>query len=346
VSRRLGMLAAPGTFGAALVAALLLTAACTAAPPVTAPAADLDLPARIAATAAESRPFVTGVVAGGGALSTQIDPPLVRVEFLIGATPDDIRPTVEAYAARGSRVLLLAGFPGTVPTLEEARNLGTWARAFGPASGAPLPVTAIEFGNETSYSDQYGDGPGDASYTARAVAYARMTAVAADAVRAADPGVGLLAQADDAGTKSPVWLTTVLSTEPGLDDRVVGWTLHPYGPTYDDRLARTRSLLTAHGARKPLWITEWGLASDGGRCLDDNFGWDPCMTEADAAATLLTVAADLPRYDVAAFLIYQARDQRPSGAETGRDRYFGILTNTGAPKGLYTRAATALWNRP
>ena len=33
------------------------------------------------------------------------------------------------------------------------------------------------------------------------------------------------------------------------------------------------------GARDvPLWITEWGLSTDNGRCLSDNYGWDKCMT--------------------------------------------------------------------
>ena len=57
---------------------------------------------------------------------------VVRVEFDIGTPTRSMRETVAAIARRGARPLLLAGFHGRIPTEAEARNLGSWAAAFGP----------------------------------------------------------------------------------------------------------------------------------------------------------------------------------------------------------------------
>jgi hypothetical protein len=292
-------------------------------------------------------PLRTGIVANAGppALARQLavlSPPLVRLEFDISAAPERIRPYVDAYATVGSGVLLLAGFYGRLPSEDEARGLGRWAKAFGPGSGQQPPVTAIEFGNETSYSDQYGDAPGDASFSQRARTYALRAATASEAVRAADPGVGLLVQGDDANTGRSDWVDEMFAAVPNLGDLVAGWTVHPYGQRYEDRLARAREQLGSHGGEGPLWVTEWGLAIDPTRCVQDNQGWNPCMTESEGARILREVTAVLPKYDVAAILVYQGEDQRPLGSDQNPQHYYGVLTTSGRSKGEYTDAVREL----
>ena len=39
------------------------------------------------------------------------------------------------------------------------------------------------------------------------------------------------------------------------------------------------------------------------------------------------------------FLLYQVRDQAPSGTSTNREAYFGLLQHELQPKGEYTTAA-------
>src|SRR6187551_2620784 len=89
---------------------------------------------------------------------------------------------VRAYASKGIKVQLLAGFYGRVPTVQEAQNLRSWALRYGPGgtfwqgrSDGYLAVTHIEFGNETSYPYQFGEGGSWwtlSSYTNRARTYA------------------------------------------------------------------------------------------------------------------------------------------------------------------------------
>jgi hypothetical protein len=270
-------------------------------------------------------------------------PPLVRVEFDIATPVGQIAPIVDAYAAQGTRVLLLAGFYKRLPSEAEAAGLSWWAETFGPRSGRALPVTAIEFGNETSFGYQYGnDAPGDASYTDRAATYGRLAATAAAAMKNTDSGVGLLVQADDGNTGKSAWVDALFAAVPDLDAQVAGWTVHPYGPSYDDRLARVRTQLDRYGATKPFWVTEWGLATDGGRCLTDNYGWDRCMGSAEAARVLREVVADMRAHGVAAFVVYTMQDGGPSGTSTDREKYFGVMKSDGSSKGEYTQAVAAL----
>lgn len=291
--------------------------------------------------------MVVGLVAGSGPpelaeAMNSLKPGLVRLEFSAGDSVDKIAPYIDAYAKIGARVLLLAGFHGALPSAEETRNLGAWAKAFGPASGSTIPVTTIEFGNETSYTYQYNDSPGDSSYASRAAAYGSLAVEASRAIQAADPGVGLVVQADDGDTGSSEWLDNMFNSAPELDQWVTGYTVHPYGPGYATRLDKIRAQLTARNANHPFWITEWGLAADGGRCLDDNYGWDKCMSDDAAASTMKKVASDLSKMNVAAFIVYQFQDQGAPGSSSGREEFFGIVDNSGAPKGALTSAFSSL----
>jgi hypothetical protein len=304
--------------------------------------------------------FEAGLVAGADVAGDArwagagLQPRLVRLEFGISTPAAELRPALAAHAANGTRALLLAGFHGELPAAAEARNLGSWAREFGPdgyfwdgRDAERLAVRTIEFGNETSFGYQYGDEPGEASYAARARTYAERFVAARAAVRAADPGVDLLAQADPAGFESSTWVDNMFDAVPGLAGHVDGWTVHPYGPDWKERIDRLVAQTRARGAPSdvPIWITEWGLSSDDGRCLSDNYGWDECMSYGEAAAVLrATVARMRARYGdrLRAMLLYQGHDQRPSGASTEREHYFGALQADGSPKGAYTDAVRSL----
>jgi hypothetical protein len=284
---------------------------------------------------------------------------IVRVEFSIDATPARLAPTIAAFARQGVGVLLLAGFRARIPSAAEARNLATWARAFGPSgsfwqgrSHGALAVRAIEFGNETNQAYQYGGcGPGCSAFAERAHAYALALKEAQEAVDGplGNPAVGLLAIGDDGGTGSPDWVNGMFDAVPDLAQRVAGWTAHPYGPRahWQPLLDRLVSQTRARGASAsiPIYITELGIATDNGRCLSDNYGWNPCSTYGEAARSLSsTVSAIRARYGsrVRAIFVYQAFDQRPPQLERNREYYFGALTAEGAAKGAYTATIRTL----
>jgi hypothetical protein len=269
-----------------------------------------------------------------------------RIEFGIGTSASSLASDVDAYARAGIRPLLLATFYGRTPSSAEAQNLATWAKAYGPGGtfwqGKSYPadtaVTQIEFGNETSFSYQFSDNS-LSTYATRAATYALRARDAATAIRAANSRVGLIVQGDNAVNGS-AWVTNVMRTVPTLDDLIAGWTIHPYGPSWATRIDSTINSARSAGARDlPIWITEWGLSSDNGRCLSDNYGWNRCMTYSSAASTLNSVLAGMQsRYGsrLGAFYLYQAHDQYATGTRTGREAYFGALQSSGAAKGAYT----------
>jgi hypothetical protein len=285
---------------------------------------------------------------------------VVRVEFDIGARPAVMRGTVRALVRRGARPLLLAGFHGRMPTREEAQNVGTWAAEFGPGGRfwahrkRRLPVLQIEFGNETSYRNQYGDTWADPSYAERARLYAVRFKQAHAAIARTGRDVGLLAQADDGGMVSSAWVDGMYDAVPNLHRLVDGWTVHPYGPRtrWEPKLHRLIRQTAAHGApaRIPIDITEYGISSDNGRALSDNYGWPVDQTYDEAAAALAETVAgmqDDPAIGrrLRLFLIYAAHDLRPQGASTDREKYFGALRGNLRAKGAYTAEVRELLRR-
>ena len=154
-------------------------------------------------------------------------------------------------------------------------------------------------------------------------------------------GVGLLVQAEDGGSEKSVWVDQMFSAVPDLGDRVAGWTVHPYGPNGVSRIDRMLALLAAKRASNsiPFFITEWGLASDNGRTLSNNYGYPTNLTYAQAATVLRDVIAEWKsRYAgrFAQLILYQHADQKASGLHTNREYYFGVLKSDGTAKGEYT----------
>lgn len=301
--------------------------------------------------------FQPGLTSGSDAL---YDPPgaaklgarVVRIGFAITASVKSIEPVIAMYAAKGIRVVLLADFDSSMPNPAEATSLATWAGAFGPGgtfwaghSNGGLAVTSIEFGNETSYSYQYPDDT-PSGYASRAQAYAVSFAVAATAIRASNPGVGLLAQGDS-GNAGPAWVQNMFKAVPDLGQLVVGWTIHPYGPGWHERLVNLVNQTAAQGAPStiPIDMTEWGLSTDNGRCLTANFGWNKCMTYQEAGDVLTRTVSEMRQLlgsRMGLFMLYQVRDQRLTGASTDIEGYFGALQHELQPKGAFTQAVEAL----
>ena len=277
-----------------------------------------------------------------------------REEFEIGTPASQMASTIEASAKAGVRPLLLASFYGTLPTPAQAQSLGAWAAQYGPGGsfwkGKNLPassaVTSIEFGNETSYEYQYSnDTP--AGYASRAQTYALRFKEAEEAIHAANPNVGLLAQGDPGNAPGTSWMDNMFKAVPNLGSLVAGWTVHPYGPGWQAIMDKVLSSAKADGAPStiPLDVTEWGLSSDNGRCLDDNYGFNKCMTYSEAATTLTSnLSAMRTRYGsrLASLYLFQARDQEETGASGSREGYFGALQSNEAPKGQYTAAVQSL----
>jgi hypothetical protein len=296
-------------------------------------------------------PFQMGVVAGSAlwyelSFLRSLGAHTARLAYGIGTPASNMASVVDAYAKAGIRPVLLATFYGRTPTTAEAQNLGGWAAMYGPGGtfwqGKTYPagtaVTRIELGNETSYTYQFSDNS-SGTYAARAQTYAQRAREASAAIRAANPNVGLLAIGDNA-QQGTSWMQNLFKAVPNLDDLIAGWTIHPYGPNWAARIDSTiNSAATAGSRALPIWITEWGLSSDNGRCLSDNYGYDKCMTYLEAATTLHTALAGmLSRYAsrLGAFFLYQAHDQYASGTQTGREAYFGALQSNGTTKGAYT----------
>jgi hypothetical protein len=277
----------------------------------------------------------------------------VRVEVEIGTPVSQMESMIGEFAQAGVKVLLLAGFAGTMPTPAEAQNLAGWAARFGPGGtfwqGKSYPagtaVTDIEFGNETSYSYQYSDNS-PSGYAQRAQTYALRFAEAATAIRAVAPKVGLLAQGD-AGGNGPEWVNQMFKAVPDLGQLVAGWTIHPYGPSWQSRIDGLIATTQADGAPStiPVYITEWGLDTDNGRCLEYNFEWNKCMTYSEAASVLASAVTGMrARYGsrLAAFYLYEAHDQQPTGTSIALESYFGALQRNGSAKGEYTTEVQSL----
>jgi hypothetical protein len=276
-----------------------------------------------------------------------------RLELDVSTPAEEMDEVVDLYARAGIRPLLLAGFHGRLPTSAEARNLGGWAARFGPGgafwAGKRYPpgvaVDTIEFGNETSYSSQYEETDDVAqwwtlpAYAERARTYALRFAEAQRAIEAANEDVGLLA-IGEGGDGRHEWMRLMFDAVPDLGSRAAGWTVHPYGPSWQERMDSVLAAAERLGApRVPLHVTEWGLASDGGRCLEHNGGWAPCMTYDQAASTARQVIAGMQtRYGrrLAAIYVYHAHDLAPPGESEDPEDYFGALRENGEPKGGYT----------
>lgn len=308
--------------------------------------------------------------------------PFARVEWDLATPASSLQQDISDYADAGVSIVPMAGFNAYTPTDAQAQNLATWAAAYGPggtfwvsreqsrknaglSDDSNLAVKLIEFGNETNMGWQYGDNWDSPSYIQRAKDYALRFKSAQIAIKAANANVGLLAQGDDGATGSSNWVDGMFSAVPDLTsaNRVAGWTIHPYGlfdctATYkpfstcntnngnygDRRIKRMLQQLSAHGAPDtiPIDITEYGISTNNGAALTDNYGWPVDLTYAQAAADLdMTVNSFInsPDYGsrIRLFLYYGIMDlnfNNPS--DNDREHFFGAVNVNFGDKGAYT----------
>jgi hypothetical protein len=264
-----------------------------------------------------------------------LHPRVVRFE-MDATNPSTGDHWVDFYASLGATPQPMAWFKG-VPSTAQIDALAAWAK------GKAGKVKLIELGNEDSYTYKYGDGPEDASYQARARAYAQAAARLGQDL--AGSGVGVLAQADDGDTGSSTWVDQMYAAVPDLHKWVAGWVLHPYGPSPTQALGRLVSQVAKHGGDGlKVYCTELGVASDNGRTLSDNYGFAKNMTYQQAADALTSVIGSLKASGkVAQALLYQSTDQDASGTSADREGYFGVLQADGTTtKGALTQAAINL----
>lgn len=280
---------------------------------------------------------------------------LVRVEFDVCDPATSIDSTIALFQNNGAKVLLLAGmdeYPDGIPSTACAQNVGQWAYRFGPGGtywtthtgGGTFAVDQIEFGNETSGRNGVvqDDWWNSSQYHTRAQNYAHRFMAARNAMNfAGHQDVGLLCQADDGGSANPAWVDYMYVGEPNLTSNVAGWVVHPYGPQsrWEPKLDRLIAYTGAHGGSSvPIEITEYGLATDNGNNLNDNYGWPTNLSYATAAADLDSAANGISnklgsRLDK--FMLYSAHDLAPSG-NGQRESYFGALKDNLSDKGAFS----------
>jgi hypothetical protein len=271
---------------------------------------------------------------------------ITRIHFEIGTPTSSMREFVDRAARQGVEVILLAAFNDRIATSEEARGLAEWAREFGPGgtfwngrSDGAYAVRYIEFGNETSYAHQ--------GMTTRGGEYAQRAKEAIDAIKAANPRVGLLVQADDANINPSPWVRDMHAAVPNLGNLAAGWTVHPYGPRaeWEPRISRLISQTAGVGwPPLPIFMTEWGISTDDGRSLSDNYDWPTNMTYAQAGTAVTSTLAEMnARFPgrLATLLWYFIRDHATPGSSTDREVYFGAVREDRSDKGSLTAAIRA-----
>jgi Concanavalin A-like lectin/glucanases superfamily len=309
-------------------------------------------PAPAAAAPAPSGPgpFSFGIVTTRGVEhiddARRLGARITRIHFEIDTPTSSMREFVDRAARQGVEVILLAAFNNGIPSADQARGLAAWAREFGPGgtfwngrTDGAYAVRYIEFGNETSYSYQGTQDQGGE--------YALRARDAIEAIRAANPRVGLLVQADDANINPSPWVRDMHAAVPNLGDLAAGWTIHPYGPRsrWEPKISRLIAQTAGVGwPPLPLFMTEWGISTDDGRSLSDNYTWPTNMTYQQAADGVTREIADMnARFPgrLATLLWYFIRDHAAPGSSSDREVYFGAVKQDRSDKGPLTAAIRA-----
>jgi hypothetical protein len=94
----------------------------------------------------------------------------------------------------------------------------------------------------------------------------------------------------------------------------------------------------------PFFITEYGISTNNGTCLDSNYTWPNCMTYQQAGDAMRNAIVDLkqtyPR--IAQIFIFEQRDM--ANDANGREANFGAIKSDGSLKGAYTDAIRNITN--
>ena len=218
-----------------------------------------------------------------------------------------------------------------------ARAAGWLAQRYGSR------IAAVELWNEPNYVGTDGYSPFVAAD--RPAAYAALVKAAYPAVKAAAPGLPVLAGA--MSFSDDVFLKALYAH--GVQGSYDGVSVHPYNewrapgaphdPTwykydYVMGLEKVRATMLAAGDSSPVWITEMGWTD----CLLGYSRW--CVT-ADQQATYLAAAATMTtRWPwVRAFLAYNLRDKGTDRTYT--EDNFGLVRRDYTPKPALAALTTA-----
>lgn len=266
-----------------------------------------------------------------------VDARIVRLDAARMTTTTAKDNAIATARAAGARPEILYSDRSTSPATIRADAL-----RYGPTATSTLPLLYVELGNEDSYSYK-----GATVTTART--YGDQVEAVADAL--VGTGVKIIVQADDANYNATTnWVANMYSTFPDMDSHsaVGGWVIHPYGTDYLTRINRLITQTTAQGAPAdfPIFVTEFGLSTDDGNCLSDNYGWNACMTYAQAGSTMTSVVDDVRANApaVKGWYIYHEIDAVAHGVNTDRESYFGVLKRDGTSKPGYTDVVAYLAN--
>jgi hypothetical protein len=260
----------------------------------------------------------------GGAPYYEINRQRDEIEFdnyRIGINIDTLTNSYESTATfmdyfetLGIKPLVGMLFYNRIPTEAECNSLDGWLDTYADK------IKGIEFGNETGMAYQ------STSYTQGAL-YADRVKTAYTAIAGRVP---FLIQAYDVDTP---WLNAIIARVPNIEDYCDGWTVHRYQTDYSSYLDTVLSKIS-----KPLWITEFGLASDDGNSLASNYSsWPVNMSYATAATNLQTVYDTIrAKPGIGGLVMYRGADGAAHGASTDKEDYFGTVTSTITAKGAYT----------
>lgn len=267
----------------------------------------------------------------------------VRHEELIATSAASLDQRFFSYRDVGIDVLYQVDIDSGLTTAG-AQNLGLVAARHGP--NGSKSINFIELGNENTYAYKNASS----AIPAYANNYALRAKEASIAMQGT--GVGLLIQGDD-GLNNSGWIGYLFSAVPDLKTRIAGWTLHPYGPalgsaltdgspawTTNTRCDRINSQTTAAGdTTTPFFITEYGLATDDGLTLADNYESKLNMTYAEARTAMNEVEA-VWATKFGSRLTYRSYyrdfDNSAHGATTNREAYFGVVKYDLTDKGQFT----------
>jgi polysaccharide biosynthesis protein PslG len=199
---------------------------------------------------------------------------------------------------------------------------------------APRPLGAVELWNEPWGWWFWKPAPDPRAYARLALAGAAAVKVAQPDVKTLLSGDLLLIRRDGSAGK---WLGPVLDAEPALGRLIDAYATHPYpsprdrspldtssAPLYRfDRAHLTRAVASAHGAPRPIWITEVGWSTAAGVP-------DAVSEETQARYLRLAATNALGKQGVERMFVFGW--DRSNGVNGDREGNYGLQRSDGSMK--------------
>jgi hypothetical protein len=212
---------------------------------------------------------------------------------------------------------------------------------YGP-SGTRVPgvIDRLEVGNEEAWAHRTSD-----PYAA-----GRTHGAAVRSLKEAAPSAQIVCQGDDGNRGTDAFFRGMRDANPSIAADCHEYSIHPYGPIYVDRMTRNRGYINnvLGDPTAKFAVTEWGLSVrlDQG-CVNDNYGWNTCMSHAEAATRLRDFVTYVKGRGDTSFVTLFTGVDHPNATTNAADREynFGLVSShqTGEQeKGSYTRTAREL----